>query len=72
MLCTTGRGTCVADLILEGEKYRIMLDNCLHAPGALTNLLSVGCMLEKGWDYEFKGVHTGNWLGVNSPMMARF
>ena len=59
MLCTTGRGTCVADLILGGEKYRVILHDCLHAPSALTNLLSVGHMLEKGWDCEFKGSHNG-------------
>ena len=47
MLCTTGRGTCVADLILRGEKYRVTLHDCLHALDALTNLLSVGRMLEK-------------------------
>ena len=54
MLCTTSRGTCVAELVLGGEKYQITLHECLHALGALVNLLSVGCMLEKGWDCEFK------------------
>ena len=55
MLCTTGRGTCIAELILGSEKYRVTLHKCLHAPEALVNLLSVGHMLEKGWDCEFRG-----------------
>ena len=59
MLCTTGRGTCVTDLICRGEKYWITLHDCLHAPDTLTNLLSVGHMLEKGWDCKFKGSHSG-------------
>ena len=54
MLCTTGRGTCIAELILGGEKYQITLHKCLHASGALINLLLVGHMLGKGWDCEFK------------------
>ena len=60
MLCTTGRGTCVTDLILGGEKYQVILHDCLHAPNALTNLLSVERMLEKGWDCEFKGSRSGS------------
>ena len=59
MLCMTGRGTCVAELILGGEKYQITLHECLHALGALVNLLSVGRMLVKGWDCEFKGSRGG-------------
>ena len=60
MLCTTGRGTCIAELILGSEKYRVTLHECLHAPEALINLLSVGCMLEKGWDCEFRGSRSGS------------
>ena len=59
MLCTMGRGMCIAELILSGDRYRITLHKCLHAPGALVNLLSVGRMLEKGWDCEFKGLCRG-------------
>jgi hypothetical protein len=59
MLCTTGRGMCVAELVLGKDKYRITLHNCFHAPNALVNLLSVRCMLEKSWDCEFKGSHNG-------------
>ena len=60
MLCTTSRGTCIAKLVLGGKKYWITLHECLHAPGALVNLLSVGRMLEKSWDCEFKGSHGGS------------
>ena len=59
MLSTTGRGTCIAELILGGEKYHVTLHDCLHAPGALVNLLSVRRMLDKGWDCEFKGSRDG-------------
>ena len=59
VLCTTGRGTRVADLILGGEKYWVTLHDCLHAPGMFTNLLSVRRMLKKGWDCEFKGSCNG-------------
>ena len=59
MLCTIGRGTCIAELILGSEKYRVTLHECLHAPEVLVNPLSVGYMLEKGWDCEFRGSHGG-------------
>ena len=59
MLSTTGRGMYVAELILGGEKYYVTLHDCLHAPGALVNLLSVRWMLDKGWDCEFKGSRDG-------------
>ena len=58
-LCTTGRGMCVTDLTLTGEKYRATLHNCLCTPGVLTKLLSVRCMLEEGWNREFKGSCNG-------------
>ncbi|KIK76793.1 hypothetical protein PAXRUDRAFT_77538, partial [Paxillus rubicundulus Ve08.2h10] len=54
-LITTGRGTCVADVTIGGDKYRLTLKDFLHAPGALLNLLSVGRMLQRGWDCDFKG-----------------
>ncbi|KAG2060197.1 hypothetical protein BDR06DRAFT_852490, partial [Suillus hirtellus] len=32
-LPTSGRGDCVADLVINGDSYRIRLTDCLHAPG---------------------------------------
>lgn len=52
-LPTMGRGDCVADLTIDGKVFRLRLTDCLHAPGALVNLLSVGRMLKKGWACNF-------------------
>ncbi|KAG2754166.1 hypothetical protein P692DRAFT_20721321, partial [Suillus brevipes Sb2] len=52
-LPTSGRGDCVADLRIGGKTRRLRLTNCLHAPGAMVNLLSVGYMVEKGWAVNF-------------------
>ncbi|KAG2742393.1 hypothetical protein P692DRAFT_20685781, partial [Suillus brevipes Sb2] len=52
-LPTMGRGDCVADLSVNGQVFRLRLSDCLHAPGALVNLLSVGRMLKKGWACNF-------------------
>ncbi|KIK45146.1 hypothetical protein CY34DRAFT_78402, partial [Suillus luteus UH-Slu-Lm8-n1] len=66
-LPTSGRGECIADLTLKGET------DCLHAPGALINLLSVSHMLRKGWGCNFlpnlscELSHKGELLG-NIPM----
>ena len=44
-LSMLGRGTCIVELKLGKDTHRIVLKDCLHAPSALLNLLSVGCML---------------------------
>lgn len=54
-LPTSGRGDCVALLTLNGQKRRVRLTNCLHAPSAMMNLLSVGWMLSRGWECNFRG-----------------
>lgn len=54
VLQTTGRGTCVAWFTINGRRLRIRLSNCLHAPNALLNLLSVSGMNMKGWDVNFR------------------
>ncbi|KAG2121966.1 hypothetical protein DEU56DRAFT_760486 [Suillus clintonianus] len=53
-LTTSGRGDCVAILTIGGRKHCVWLSNCLHAPSAMLNLLSVGWMLGKGWDCMFR------------------
>jgi len=50
---------CVGELVINGEKYCLTLNDCLHAPGALLNLISVRCMLGCGWDCKFKGLRPG-------------
>lgn len=52
-LPTMGRSDCVADLMINGQVSHLRLTDCLHAPGALVNLLSVGRMLKKGWCCNF-------------------
>ncbi|KIK36035.1 hypothetical protein CY34DRAFT_59443, partial [Suillus luteus UH-Slu-Lm8-n1] len=54
ILPTSGRGDCVADLIIGNRTQHIWLSDCLHAPGALINLMSVGRMLNKGWECNFR------------------
>ncbi|KAG0698457.1 hypothetical protein DFH29DRAFT_878003 [Suillus ampliporus] len=46
-LSTSGRGDCVADLVINGNSFRIRLTDCLHAPDAYINLLSISRMLKK-------------------------
>jgi len=53
-LSTSGRGDCIAELTIGGKTHRLRLTNCLHAPGALINLLSIGHMLKRGWECNFK------------------
>jgi hypothetical protein len=53
-LSTSGCGDCVAELSINGQVHRIHLTHCLHAPGAIINLLSIGHMLQKGWECNFK------------------
>lgn len=52
-LPTSGRGDCVADLMIGDRTIRVCLTNCLHAPGAMVNLLSVGYMVQRGWAVNF-------------------
>ncbi|KIN97301.1 hypothetical protein M404DRAFT_970889, partial [Pisolithus tinctorius Marx 270] len=54
-LPTTGHGECLAFLSVSGDKYRVQLTNCLHAPQAVLHLVSVGWMLRQGWGYNFQG-----------------
>jgi hypothetical protein len=54
-LVTLGWGTCVADITIGGVEHRITLRDCLYAPKAVFNLISVGRMLQWGWDCVFKG-----------------
>lgn len=70
-LGTSGRGDCVALLTIGGNRHRVRLSNCLHAPSAMLNLLSVGWMLSKGWDCVFRAspprcelVYRGTELGA--------
>jgi hypothetical protein len=53
-LPASGRGNCVADFTINGQTRRICLSDCLHAPGAFINLVSVARMLKKGWECNFK------------------
>ena len=75
-LPTYGCGDCVALLTINGQKHRVCLSNCLHAPSATINLLSVGQMLSKGWECNFRGsparcelVYRGTALG-SLPMSS--
>lgn len=52
-LVASARGDCVADLTVAGRTQHIRLSECLHAPGTMVNLLSVGRMLKKGWSCLF-------------------
>jgi hypothetical protein len=69
VLQTKGRGTCIAWFTIGQRRLHIRLTNCLHAPGALLNLLSVSCMNAKGWDISFRAnmtcdlVYKGSALG---------
>lgn len=54
-LGTEGHGDCVAILKLGDKRIRLRLQGCLYAPNAVANLLSVGRMVEHGWEVRFKG-----------------
>lgn len=54
-LSTEGHGDCVAVLRLGDRRIRLKLEHCLYAPNAIVNLLSVGRMVERGWELRFKG-----------------
>ncbi|KAG2129254.1 uncharacterized protein EDB93DRAFT_1256316 [Suillus bovinus] len=49
----SGRGNCVAELTIDDKCQQIQLSDCLHALGALINLMSIGRMLKKGWECNF-------------------
>lgn len=52
---TEGHGDCLALLTLGEKQICLWLSNCLYAPGAMVNLLSVGRMAAAGWELQFKG-----------------
>ncbi|PPQ85634.1 hypothetical protein CVT25_012756 [Psilocybe cyanescens] len=52
-LRTQGGGTCYVNVSYEGRTIRLKLNNCLHAPGAAVNLLSVGCLNSAGISCNF-------------------
>ena len=52
-LPTLARGSCVAIVTHNGRRTRVNLRECLHAPGAVINLLSVGRMVERGFQLLF-------------------
>ena len=54
-LLTRGSGECVALLTLGNNRIRLKLKDCLLAPEASLNLLSVSRMVETGWDLHFTG-----------------
>jgi len=54
-LLTSGSRECVGLLTVSGDKRRVKFSGCLHTPGAMLNLLSVGWMLTKGWECHFWG-----------------
>ncbi|KAG1750848.1 hypothetical protein EDB19DRAFT_1904240 [Suillus lakei] len=73
-LAISGRGDCLAWLTINGNRHRVRLTNCLHAPDTMVNILSVGWMVTKGWGCNFRGkpprcelVYRGTPLG-NIPM----
>jgi hypothetical protein len=59
-LTTFGRGTCVADIVIGDVVRRVTLRNCLYAPKAVFNLISVGRMLQRGWDCVFRSPSTSH------------
>ena len=54
-LLTSGSSECISLLNVGGHKHKVKFSGCLHAPGAMLNLLSMGWMLSKGWDCHFCG-----------------
>lgn len=45
-LTTHGGGTCVADVTFRGRTIHMWFTNCLHAPSAAVNLISVGRLVK--------------------------
>jgi hypothetical protein len=59
-LTTFGRGTCVADIVIGDVACRVTLCDCLYEPKAVFNLISVGRMLQRGWDCVFRSLSTSH------------
>jgi hypothetical protein len=55
ILKTQARGDCVAIFTYNGLATRVNLRNCLHAPDAVVNLLSVGRFVTVGVTCTFEG-----------------
>ena len=53
-LPTLARGDCVVLLRCGTETVKVRLHDCLHAPNAVTNLLSVGRLANKGFCRTFE------------------
>lgn len=53
ILRTHARGDCVALLRHEGKTTRLKLRDCLHAPDAIINLLSVGRLVSSNFGCNF-------------------
>jgi hypothetical protein len=53
-LLTLAHGTCVALVMYNGHQTCVTLRDCLHAPGAVINLLSAGRMVEAGFEVRMK------------------
>ena len=45
----------MTDLSISRGSIHIRLRDCLYAPDAVVNLLSAGCMANRGWEIRFKG-----------------
>ena len=50
-----GSGDCIALLPVGNDTFSVRFSGCLHAPSAMLNLLSVGWMVAKGWECNFRG-----------------
>ncbi|KAG2751680.1 hypothetical protein P692DRAFT_20727936, partial [Suillus brevipes Sb2] len=70
ILETTGRGSCVGWFTIGTRRLRMRLSNCLHAPNAMLNLLSVSCMNAKGWDVNFRSNMTCELAYKGDPLGA--
>ena len=53
VLNTGGRGDCVALIRWSGSSFRLKFRGCLHAPGAVINLVSVGTMVKANFGLNF-------------------
>ena len=50
-----GSGDCIALLPVGQDKFSVCFSGCLHVPSAMLNLLSIGSMVAKGWECNFRG-----------------
>ena len=65
-LDTFGRGDCVVLIRWCGHSLRVRMRDCLHAPGAVINLLSVGRFVEWGFGCYFED----NAVTIRTPPSA--